>query len=84
MQAPDSAQDSRSSVKTEAGGICEQCFSTELDFRGQLLRTAEDGVVVLDTGATANFVRFRWLGNRNLLVEKHGSPRIDLSGVRAF
>ena len=34
-----------------------------------------DGVVFVDTGPTANLVRPRWLGTRNLRVGKQGLPR---------
>ena len=32
-------------------------------------------MVVFDTGAADNLACFRWLGNRNLLVGKHGFTR---------
>ena len=36
----------------------------------------DDSVVVLDTGATANLVCFRWLSHHNSLLEQQGLPRV--------
>ena len=33
-------------------------------------------MVVLDTGATANFARFSLLAHHNSILEKHGFPRV--------
>ena len=43
----------------------------------------EDSVVVLGTGNAANLARFRCLGIRDLLLEKHGLPRESTHPVRA-
>ena len=37
----------------------------------------EDSAVALETGATANLAYFRWLGNRNSLLEKRGFRRVS-------
>ena len=70
-------------VKTEARGSCEQSFSTASNLGNQILRMGEDRVGAVDTGATANCVRFRWLGNRDMLSETHGSDRVSTYPGRA-
>ena len=60
-----------------------QSFSTTVDLRGQSLRTCEDSVVVLETGAAANMARFRRLGNRKFLLGEKGSSRISTYPARA-
>ena len=42
-----------------------------------------DSVVVLDTGATANLVCFRWLGHHNTLLEQQGLPRVPTYPAQA-
>ena len=51
-------------------------FSTNLGMRGQFVCARDGSFVVLDTSATANLVRFAWMGNRNLRFRKMGFPKL--------
>ena len=68
MESPLSVQDDGSSVKAKGRSGYEQSFSTTLDLGDQPVRRGADSVAALDSGAAAKLVRFRWTGNRNLLV----------------
>ena len=61
----------------------EQSFSTSLDSGCQLVCMRNDSVVVLDTGATANLVCFRWLSHHNALLEQRGLPRVSTYPAQA-
>ena len=63
-------------TETKVEGRNEQSFSTSLDSGCQLVCMRDDSVVVLETGATANLVCFRWLSHRNSRLEKKGFPRV--------
>ena len=67
IASPVSAQGDGSSGKTDGDGYCEQSFSTTLDLMGQFFCRGAGSVVAPDIGATANFARFRLLGDRKLL-----------------
>ena len=43
----------------------------------------EDGEVILETGATANLARFRWLESHNSLLGKRGLPWVSTYPARA-
>ena len=62
--------------ETKAEGHTEQPFSTPLDSGCQLVCMRDDSVVVLDTGAAANLVCFRWLSHQSSLLERKGFPRV--------
>ena len=47
-----------------------------MEIAGQFAVAPSDSVVVLDAGATANLVRFKWLGNRNSFLQEMGSPKL--------
>ena len=47
-------------------------FSTTIDAGGHFSASQSESVVVLDTGATANLVCHKWLGNHNLFLERQG------------
>ena len=57
------------------GNICEQSFSITLESGGQFSVMDADSVAVLDTGATANLVRLKWLGHHNEILGRWGVPR---------
>ena len=61
----------------------EQSFSTSLDSGCQLICMRNDSVVVLDTGATANLVCFRWLAHHNTLLEQQGISRVPTYPAQA-
>lgn len=61
----------------------EQPFSTTLEIGGQFAVTQSDSVVALDTGAPANLVRFKWLGNRNSFLRKMGFQTVLPSSAMA-
>ena len=46
-----------------------------MELGGQFVCVRDDSVVVLATGATANLVRFKWLGNHNSYLRKMGFPK---------
>ena len=50
-------------------------FPTTLEIGGQFAISNSDSVVLLDTGATANLVCFKWLENRKIFLRKMGFPR---------
>ena len=52
---------------------CEQSFAAPMDTRALFLASQEEGVVVLNAGATANLLCFRWLARHNRLLEKYGA-----------
>ena len=54
----------------------ERSFSTNLETGGRFANVRDDSVVVLDTGATANSVCFKWLGNHNSYLRKLGSQKV--------
>ena len=58
-----------------APGACEQFFSTSMGMGNWFWVPADDSVLVLDAGPTANLVCFRWLEHRNRLLEQHGFQR---------
>ena len=76
MESPASAQAGGSCAKTDGKGSRRQPRSTTLDLGYQFWCMGEDRAVVFDTGAAANLVHFRWLGDRSLLSGKHGLPRV--------
>ena len=43
----------------------------------------EDGLAILDAGATANLVCFRWLENHNLLPAQRGFPQFSTFPAKA-
>ena len=59
-----------------ARSACEQSFATTLDAVGLFLVSDEDSVVVLDTGATASPVCFRWLERQNRILEGRGRQKV--------
>ena len=71
-----SLQDDRSSLRSEREGNRKEAFSTDLDLGGQFLCKGQDSVAAPDSRAAANVVLFRQLGNRNLLCERQGLPRV--------
>ena len=60
----------------ESSGNCEQSPSTTLEAGSRLVCTHEDSFVILNTGATANLVRFRWLAHRSSLLGNMCLPRV--------
>ena len=66
-----------------AGGQIEQSFSTSLESGFQLVCIQDDSVVVVDTGATANLVCFRWLRHHNSLLALNGLPRVSTYPAQA-
>ena len=70
---PVSAQQAEHLETKETTDACEQSFSVTMDVGNLFSAPVEDSVVVLDTGATANLVRFRWLEQCNRL---RGSQRV--------
>ena len=74
MESPVGVQGDGSSVKAEERRNCEQLFSTSLDLGAHFLFMGADSVAVSETGATANPARFRWLGHRNKILERRGTP----------
>ena len=77
MESPISKRKDAPSGKNGGKGNDKQSFSTALDLGGQFLCMGEDTVGVLETGATANSVCFKWLGTRNSISETQGLPRIS-------
>ena len=70
MEAPASAQEAEHIEDEEAGGKCEQSFSTTMDMGELFLVSKKESVVVLYTGAAADLVRTRWLAHHNRLLER--------------
>ena len=58
--------------RDEAPGASEQPFSTSMDMGHLFVAPSEDSAVVLDTGATADLVCFRWLDHHDRPLEQHG------------
>ena len=58
--------------RDERPGAREQSFSAPMDMGNLFLVSAEDSVVVLDTGATANLGCFRWLEQHTSFIAQHG------------
>ena len=50
----------------------ERSFSSTLEVGGQFVCVHDDSVGELETGATANLVCFKWLGNHNSHLQKTG------------
>ena len=66
MEAPVSAQHDGSSANAERKITCDQSSLTTSDPGGRFLRMDEDSAVVRETGAAADLLGSRRLGNRNL------------------
>ena len=64
-------------------GHCEPSLSTTLEAGGELICTREAGVVVLDTGATANLACFRWLNHYNPMLGRAGLPCVSTHPAQA-
>ena len=73
--APSACSESYPPEKKAEGHI-EQSFSASPDSGCQLVCARDDSVVVLDTGATANLVCFRWLSRHNSPLEQKGFLRV--------
>ena len=50
----------------------EQSFSAAIDAGGQFSATQSESVAVLETGATANLVCYKWLDTHNLFSKRQG------------
>ena len=62
--------------RVESPGACGQSFSASTDLGNLFLVSAEDSVVALDTGATANLVCFSCLAHRKRILARRGIPRV--------
>ena len=72
MDTPVSARKAERLETKETADACEQSFSAKTDMGNPFLVSAEDGAAVLDTGATANSVGFRWLAHHNRPLGQRG------------
>ena len=77
MRSPVSVENERSAAKTDVGSNCEQSFSTTLGIGGLFVVAESDAVGVLETGASAGFVCFRWLGRLDRVLRREGSPSVS-------
>ena len=76
MEAPLSVGSSRKPAPGGPDRSREQCFSTTLDIGGQFAASNSDSVAVLGAGATANLVRFKWLDNRIIFLQRQDFPKV--------
>ena len=77
MEMPVTAQNSGQLERYGEGGNCGESFSTTLDMGGLFVLAESDGVFVLDAGVTANLVCFRYLENRDRILQRKGFPRVS-------
>ena len=54
----------------------EQSFITSLRVSDHVAYAKNDSVVVLDTGATANLICFRWLDHHNTILQQWGLEKV--------
>ena len=54
----------------------EHSSSTNLEIGGQSVCVRGDSAVALESGAPANLVRFKWLGNQNSYLQEIGFPKV--------
>ena len=66
-----------------AGSRCGESFATTLEVGGQFVCARDDSMSVLDTGATANFVCFKWIQNHNTHKQKMGIPKVNSNPTAA-
>ena len=57
--------------------VVQHSFSTSMTRERPVCYAQNGSVVILDTGATANLVRFKWLPHHNELLSRRGLPRVD-------
>ena len=77
METPVFPQQAASVIESGTGSKIEQSFVTTVDVGEAHVVSQADSLVVLDTGATGNLVRFSWLANRSSTLVRHGIPRIN-------
>ena len=70
-------QNAERTYEFETGRKCEQPFATTVDAGDAFMVSQDESVVVLDTGATANLVCFRWLARHSRVLERHGIPWVS-------
>ena len=54
----------------------EQSFITSLRVSDHIAYASNDSVVILDTGATANLICFRWLDHHNSILRQWGLEKV--------
>ena len=62
--------------ESEAGSKCEQSLVTTVDAGDVFVASKEDSVAALETGATADLLRFSWLARHKRILERRGIPRV--------
>ena len=77
METPVSAQRADHLGESGTDGKCEQSFAVEKDLGGVPMASKVECVAVLDTGATANLVRLKWLANHKSHLQKTGLPKVN-------